>query len=67
MERSTNASIIWAILAAALYALSAPFSKLLMAHVSPYTMAALLIFREMPGPAFLIALMIMVFDAWLAA
>ena len=42
MERKANASILWAILAAALYALNAPFSKLLMAHVSPYAMAALL-------------------------
>ena len=38
----TSAAIFSAILAAALYALNAPASKLLLQHVSPSMMAALL-------------------------
>ena len=42
MKRKLDPSILWAILAAALYALSSPFSKLLLEHVAPTMMAALL-------------------------
>ena len=35
-------SIFYALLAAAFYAVNVPFSKLLLAHVGPTTMAALL-------------------------
>ena len=42
MKHKSNPAIFLAILAAALYALNAPFSKLLLNHVSPTMMAALL-------------------------
>ena len=42
MNHKPSPSILWAILAAALYALNSPFSKLLLEHVSPTMMAALL-------------------------
>jgi len=42
MKRKLEPSILWAILAAALYALSSPFSKLLLERVAPTMMAALL-------------------------
>ena len=42
MKRKLDPSILWAILAAALYALNSPFSKLLLEHVPPTMMAALL-------------------------
>ena len=42
MKQTQNLSIAWAILAAALYALSAPASKLLLDSVPPTTMAAFL-------------------------
>lgn len=42
MRRNINPSIIWAILAAALYAVSSPFSKILLHEVAPTMMAALL-------------------------
>lgn len=37
-----NLSVLWAILAAALYAISSPMSKILLDSVSPTMMAALL-------------------------
>lgn len=40
--KRANPSILWAILAAALYAINSPFSKLLLDYVSPLMMAALL-------------------------
>ena len=42
MDQTQRASIIWAILAAALYALNAPVSKLLLEAVPPTMMAAFL-------------------------
>lgn len=42
MTRKINPSIVWAILAAALYAISTPVSKLLLEEVPPAMMAALL-------------------------
>ena len=42
MTRKINPSIVWAILAAALYAVSTPVSKLLLEDVPPTMMAALL-------------------------
>lgn len=44
MEKSRvcHPAILWAILAAALYAISAPLSKLLLDSISPTMMAALL-------------------------
>ena len=42
MKRKLDLSILWAILAAALYAINSPFSKLLLEHVAPTMMAALL-------------------------
>ena len=42
MGQKQNPSILWAILAAALYAVSAPVSKLLLQEVAPTMMAALL-------------------------
>ena len=42
MASKKQVSILWAILAAALYALNAPLSKLLLQNVSPTMMAALL-------------------------
>ena len=42
MEKKINPSIVWAILAAALYAISTPVSKLLLETVPPTMMAALL-------------------------
>lgn len=42
MGRKINPSIMWAILAAALYAISSPFSKILLHEVAPTMMAALL-------------------------
>lgn len=40
--KKLNPSMIWAILAAALYAINSPLSKLLLNHVPPFMMAALL-------------------------
>ena len=42
MTRKINPSIVWAILAAALYAISTPVSKLLLEDIPPTMMAALL-------------------------
>lgn len=42
MKGKQKLSIIWAILAAALYGVSAPFSKLLLQYISPTLMAAFL-------------------------
>lgn len=42
MTRKINLSIVWAVLAAALYAISTPVSKLLLEDVPPTMMAALL-------------------------
>ena len=42
MGKSKNLSILWAILAAALYAVNAPVSKLLLQEVTPTMMAAML-------------------------
>ena len=42
MTGKKHLSILWAILAAALYALNSPLSKLLLQNVSPTMMAALL-------------------------
>ena len=42
MAKNNDHGIFWAVLAAALYAINAPFSKLLLAKVSPCMMAALL-------------------------
>lgn len=42
MTRKINPSIVWAVLAAALYAISTPVSKLLLEDVPPTMMAALL-------------------------
>ena len=42
MRQKQNPSVLWAILAAALYAVSAPVSKLLLQDVSPTMMAAML-------------------------
>lgn len=41
-KRAPRAGVLWAVLAAALYALSAPLSKLLLEDVSPTMMASLL-------------------------
>ena len=71
-------SIFYVILAAALYAINAPISKLLLAHI-PTTMMAgflylgagaglsLLIFREIPSGIFLLALTIMAIGTYLAS
>ena len=42
MKHKPNPAILWAILAAALYALNSPFSKLLLEQVAPTMMASLL-------------------------
>ena len=42
MKKQYNPSILWAVLAAGLYALNAPVSKLLLEDISPAVMAALL-------------------------
>ncbi len=42
MERQHNLAILWAILAAALYAISSPISKILLDEIPPTMMAALL-------------------------
>ncbi|HBW14532.1 MAG TPA: EamA/RhaT family transporter [Proteiniclasticum sp.] len=42
MERKHNLAILWAILAAALYAISSPISKILLDEIPPTMMAALL-------------------------
>lgn len=42
MKRKVNPAIAWAILAAALYAINSPFSKLLLLEVAPTVMAGLL-------------------------
>ena len=83
--------IALALLAAALYAVNAPFSKLLLSSVPPTLMAgflyvgaartsayyavspfigallSLLIFRERPGAAYLLALALMAVGAWLCS
>lgn len=42
MKSKNNTAILWAILAAALYAISSPFSKILLAQIPPTMMAGLL-------------------------
>lgn len=42
MKKSKNIAVVWAILAAALYAVSSPVSKLLLPNVPPVMMAAFL-------------------------
>ncbi|MEH7247447.1 DMT family transporter [Neobacillus niacini] len=42
MKKKKNTAILWAVLAAALYAISAPFSKILLNEIPPTMMAALL-------------------------
>lgn len=42
MRKSRNPSVLWAILAAALYAINAPVSKILLHDISPTMMAAML-------------------------
>ena len=41
MKTKQNTAILWAILAAALYAISTPFSKILLNEIPPTFMAAL--------------------------
>lgn len=91
MEHKQSRAVFFAILAAALYALNAPISKLLLEAVPAKVMAALLylgaaktstyyavapfigaglsllIFRQLPGMTFLIALAIMAAGTWLAS
>ena len=42
MKTKFNLSVLWAVLAAALYALNSPVSKLLLESVTPTMMAAFL-------------------------
>lgn len=42
MKKQQTSAIFLAVLAAALYAISTPFSKLLLSHVPPTMMASLL-------------------------
>lgn len=54
MKSKDNLSVLWAILAALLYALSSPFSKLLLKEISPTIMASMLYLGAGIGMSFLL-------------
>ena len=75
-KKFVKKGIFLAILAAALYAINAPFSKMLLEYIPSTMMAGLLyigaaislfVFREVPGTQFLGALVLMIFGAWLSS
>jgi len=76
MEAKQKKTIFFALLAAVLYAINSPVSKLLLNNIPAKMMAAflylgaglsLLIFRQMPSLTFIIALVIMAVGTYFAS
>lgn len=78
MASKHNIAIIWAVLAAAAYAISTPISKILLHKIPPTMMAALLylgagiglsivIFGQALTASYVIALVIMIAGAYFAS